>query len=257
MPLYAISHLLNSPTATTVSPVLAHAIRVRDMVFVETLASSITVGFILPSILMAIPLFSPVLHQWLVGFWQGSPVWIILLQYAFKLRSLKLGPPTREEDLSSKHERNTVSCRIGESKTLRGAYLFAFGVSAATHLATFGIFGARQLFPSFFSTTLNFHDVFLPPMFYSRAHMENMAIGIQNFFQYDQYVGSAAALVWAVALHCNSWEKRMTWRHWMWLLGEILGVGLIAGPGGALISLMWNRDERIIGDDLLFKQKDR
>lgn len=103
---------------------------------------------------------------------------------------------------------------------------------------------------------LNLRDVFLPPAFYSRAHMKNMAIGIQNFFQYDQYVGSGAALVWAVTLNCNSRKGRMTWRHCISLLGEILGVGLIAGPGGALVSLMWNRDERIMGDVLLFKEKD-
>ena len=35
-----------------------------------------------------------------------------------------------------------------------------------------------------------------------------MATGIQNFFQYDQYVGSTAALVWAVTLHCNSQKEK-------------------------------------------------
>ncbi len=49
----------------------------------------------------------------------------------------------------------------------------------------------------------------------------------------------------------------MTRRYWTWLLGEILGIVLIAGPAVALVSLMWNRDERIIDDDLLCTQKDR
>ena len=257
MPLYAIAHVLISPTATTISPLLANAVRMRDLTFVETLAPSIIIGNILPSILMAIPVSSPVLHQWLGGFWQGFPVWIILLQYAFTLRSPRSSHATREDDPSSDCEQNTVGIRIGETKALHGAYAFAFGVSAATHLATFGIFGARKFFPSLFSPTLNFRDVFLPPIFYSRAHMKNMAIGIQNFFQYDQYVGSTAALVWAVTLHCNSRKMSMTGMHWMWLLGEILGIGLIAGPGGALVSLMWNRDERVIGDNMLFVPKDR
>ena len=29
---------------------------------------------------------------------------------------------------------------------------------------------------------------------------------------------------------------------------------MIAGPGGALPSLMWNRDKRVIGDNLLLTQ---
>ena len=154
-------------------------------------------------------------------------------------------------------DRITVDEQIEEMKAIHSAYIFAFGISAATHLTTFGIFGARQLFPSIFSSELNFGDVLLPPMFYSRAHMKNMAIGIQKFFQYDQYVGSTAALVWAVTLHCNSRKEKMTWRLWMWLSARIVGATMISGPGGALALLMWNRDMRVIGDDWPFTQKDR
>ena len=49
----------------------------------------------------------------------------------------------------------------------------------------------------------------------------------------------------------------MSWKQWMWLLGEMLGATAIAGPGGALASLMWSRDQRVFGDDLLSTQKDR
>ena len=257
MPLYAISHLLISPTATSASPGLARATLMRDVLFVKTLIPSIMLGYILPSILMAIPTFSPILHQWLGGLWQGFPVWITLFQYAWKFRSLRFGPTTREDDPPLNGERTAASDRFDEKKTLQGAYIFALGVSPATHLTTFGIFGARQIVPSLFSPALNFRDVFLPPMFYSCVHMKNMAIGILNFFQYDQYVGSTDALLWAITLHCNSRKEEMTWRQWMWLLGKILWATMIAGPGGALASLMWSRDKRIIGDDLLFNQKDR
>ena len=257
MPLYAICHLLISPTATPANPVLAHALFMRDVLFVKTLVPSIILGYILPSILMAIPTFSPILHQWLGGLWQGFPVWITLLQYVWKFRKLGFGPTTRGDDPPLNGERNTASDRIEEMNAVRSAYVFAFGVSAATHLTTFGVFGARQIFPSLFSPELNFGDVFLPPMFYSRAHMKNMAIGIQNFFQYDQYVGSTAALVWVMTLHCKSRKDKMTWRRWMWLLVEILEAAMIAGPGGALVSLMWNRDMRVISDDWSFTQKDR
>ena len=210
MPLYAISHLLISPTTTPASPGLARAILMRDVLFVKTLIPSIMLGYVLPSILMAIPTFSPILHQWLGGFWQGFPIWINLLQYAWKFRNLRFGPTTREDDPPLNYVQTTASDRFKEVKALHSAYVFAFGVSAATHIITFGIFGARQLFPLLLPSELNFGDVLLPPMFYSRAHMKNMAIGIQNFFQYDQYVGSTAALVWVMVLHCNSRKGKMT-----------------------------------------------
>ena len=257
MPLYAISHLLISPTAVPASPVLARAVLMRDVLFVKTLVPSIMLGYVLPSILMAIPTFSSIVHQWLGGLWQGFPVWIILLQYAWKFRNWRFGFTAREDDLALNDDRTTASDRIKEVKALHTAYFFSFGVSAATHLTTFGIFGARQLFPLLLSPELNFGDVLLPPMFYSRAHMKNMAIGIQNFFQYDQYVGSTAALVWAMTLHSNSRKEEMTWRQWMWLLGKTLWATMIAGPGGALASLMWDRDMLVIGDDWPFSQKDR
>ncbi len=109
------------------------------------------------------------------------------------LRNPRSNHASSEDDQASTDERSKVSDRVGEMQALRSAYVFAFGISAATHVTTFSILGARQLFPTLFSPLLNFSDVFLPPVSYSREHMKNMAIGIQNFFQYDQYVGSAAA----------------------------------------------------------------
>lgn len=195
MPLYAITHLLTSATATTLSPALANAVRTRDPRFIENLTPSFIIGYILPSILMAIPISSPVLHQPFAGFWQGVPVWVSLLPYVFRLRRRALSPASSEDDDSCHSEGPSVGDRIGETRTLNEAYLFAFVVSALTHLVTFGIIGSRALFPSLFLPALNFCDVFVPPVSYSRAPVRNMAIGIQNSFQYDQYVRSAAAIV--------------------------------------------------------------
>ena len=171
MPLYAISHLLLSPTSTPARPILAQVVRMRDVLFVKILGPSILLGYVLPSILLAIPTFLPVLHQWLGGLWQGFPVWIILLQYAWKFRNLGFGSTTREDDPPLFSERTTASDRIDKNETPHSAYIFAFGVSAATHLTTLCIFGARQIFPSLFSPVLNFHDVFLPSMLYFDTHM--------------------------------------------------------------------------------------
>ena len=73
MPLYAISHLLISPTAIPASPVLARAVLMRDVLFVKTLVPSIMLGFVLPSILMAIPTFSPIVINGLGVYGKAFP----------------------------------------------------------------------------------------------------------------------------------------------------------------------------------------
>ncbi|TKA61810.1 hypothetical protein B0A55_13102 [Friedmanniomyces simplex] len=87
--------------------------------------------------------------------------------------------------------------RLGEMEALHYAYRFAFGIRAVTHLAIVILLATRKLFPNLFSPLaldfLGFRDVFLPPLFTTRTNTKDMATGIHNFFQYDQYVGSTAA----------------------------------------------------------------
>ena len=186
MSIYATVHLLSSRMATKSSPTLARNVRTEDIIIMKNLTTSIIVGYILPAVLMTIPVSSSVLHQWLGGFWQGFPVWVTLLQYIFGFLHKKFGSAMSEDAHSHNSDRSTVSDRTGEMRALHGAYLFAFGVSAFTHIATFVLLGARKLFPSLFSSvalaTLNIDDVLLPPMLYSHANMKDMAIGIQNYF---------------------------------------------------------------------------
>ena len=82
--------------------------------------------------------------------------------------------------------------------------------------------------------------------------MPSMAAGIQNFFQYDQYAGSTAAIVWASTLWIIARKEAMTLNKWLWLAGEIFGISIVAGSGAAWMSLIWNRDELILGDGKLF-----
>ena len=178
MPLYGIVHLLNSPTASKAGPKLAKSIHVCNLPFVDALVSSTIVGYILPTILMVLPVSSPALHQWLGGFWQGFPVWVNLLQHIIGFLRSK----TRGEDANVLHNRKPTRInRFREMEVLYKAYSFAFGVAFLTHISTIGILVARRLFPSLLPASLNVRDVFIPPVFYSREPMKDMATGIQNF----------------------------------------------------------------------------
>jgi hypothetical protein len=140
---------------------------------------------------------------------------------------------------------------------LHQAYHFAFAVSAFTNIITFAVLASYKLAPALFPPSmlkaLTFKNVFLPPPFWSRAPMPNIAVWILNFFQYDQYVGSTAAIVRAVALYVKARKRAMSLESWLWLAGEIFGISVVAGPGAALVSLIWNRDELVLNDDQLFR----
>ncbi|PMD52696.1 uncharacterized protein K444DRAFT_668381 [Hyaloscypha bicolor E] len=262
MPIYAIVHLLCSPTAASMAPAVAQKIRLQSTDLLEGLVPSMILGYIIPTVLMAIPFRSHVLHQWLGGLWQGYPVWVSLIHYGIKVvrsrRANKSNEP-KPPDTTTANGTGTRSyaARIDEEMTLHRAYLFAFAVSASTNITTFSILASCKLFPSLFPshilTALTLKSVFIPPPFWSRAPMPNMAVGILNFFQYDQYVGSTAAIVWAVALRIKARKQAMSLESWLWLAGEIFGIAFVAGPGAALVSLVWNRDEMVLNDDKLFE----
>lgn len=255
MPIYAIVHLFCSPTATNRSAAMAQDVRLQSTESVNTIIPALVLGYVIPSVLMAIPVSSTVLHQWLGGFWQGYPVWVTLIQYGIGfVRSRRLDAEDGQKPATATGP--VESSRVGEEMVLHRAYLFAFAFSATTNIITYSILASVKLFPSLFSehirNALTFQNVFIPPPFWSREPMPNMAVGIQNFFQYDQYVGSTAAIVWATALWIKARKQAMTLNNWLWLAGEIFGISIIAGPGAAWVSLIWNRDELILGTDELF-----
>lgn len=247
MPMWGIAHLLHSETAGRLSRALAKAIRIGDLKSLETLPMALILGYFIPTILMAIPVPSNTLHQWLGGLWQGFPVWVSLFQWL--LHSIpQLGGGALQ-----------VNSRLENRYLLYSAYWFAFASTSISHLATLATIAVQSILPSVFSPlaldTLTLKEVFIPPNFQNPGPMKSMAAGIHNFFQYDQYVGSTAALAWAVAIRFNARKSEMSFKDWAWLVGELIGVGIVAGPAGALVAVMWNRDESILLDDELYEGK--
>ncbi|KAF3278756.1 hypothetical protein TWF173_002134 [Orbilia oligospora] len=261
MPLYGILHLYYSSASSSDKKELATSLWIKNQTLLKTLPLSIIIGYIVPSILIAIPFASNNLHQWLVGFWQGVPVWMALLQYIAGIVSNNTQCLKTPASSSPANKTPNISTRIRELMSLQDVYRVAFDITAVTHVTTMMIIAARNLCPVLFSqwglSTLTFRDVFLPPSIFSDIGETNMATAAQNFLQYDQYVGSAAAIIWAMALCKTTRKTPMSISQWLLLAGEALGVTLLAGPCGAVIALMWNRDERIIGDDDLYKANER
>lgn len=159
-----------------------------------------------------------------------------MLQYIFRFFYIK--PRVKRESKEPNKDLWGAITRTHEQYVLHNAYLFSLLTSAACHLGAFAIVAARSLNPVLFSPlaqdTLSFREVFIPPPFYPCAEMKSMAAGIHNFFQYNQYIGSAATIVWAVALNINLTEFPLSWRGLVELAIEIVGLTIVAGLGGSI-----------------------
>lgn len=206
-----------------------------------TLPWSLTVGYILPIVLMCVPGLSTGTHQAFVALWQGFPLWIIICQYMFRL--LLRGDPA---DTS---RQGRIGQRTLTKYGLRTAYSFAFAGAAFTHLVTMSLVATPLLFPVLFSaaTVEGFHPVhvFVPPPFWSSTPVD-MIEGVLHFLQYDQYVGSLGVLLWASVVSINTRRYATGRASWTRVLLKVVILTAFVGPGAAALALLWERDETLL-----------
>lgn len=58
-----------------------------------------------------------------------------------------------------------------------------------------------------------------------------------------------AAMVWAFALQAVVMKEGVSLKNWIFLVIRSVGTGIISGPSGALVAVLWNRDHVILADD--------
>lgn len=242
MPIYCCLHLFTSPAARNDRD----AIRPRKLspLDLKAIIPAFGLGYGVISLLFAYPFTSGNLRQWLCAVWQGFPHFVVGFQYLSVALCEKLSSSSSRQ-LGS---RNFVQDRQALSKF----YNFAFNVAASTQMLTFTILGAvkvcPQLFPHRAVETLSFTKVFIPGPFYSEQPMESIGTAAHSFYLYDQYSGSAAALIWATSLYIGSKKASLSWQSYVSLGWDVFRWSLIAGPGGALVRLLQHRDETVLSD---------
>ncbi|KAI5863292.1 hypothetical protein GGS23DRAFT_605303 [Durotheca rogersii] len=266
MPLYGIFHFLTSPTAEEISPRLVEVVSTANPLELSTLSEAFTLGYVVPAVLMCVPLFSNRLHQWFGGLWQGSPIFAMLLQKLFAVRqaALQRSPHARPhtpnvyQPSSSKQQQSlaggslssVLSTRSHEKRSLAKSYLFAFVWCILSQVIPLALIAAVYLRPSMFPARLSeawtITNVFVPHPFWSTEKMESMATGMHDFFLYDQYIGSTGAIIWAYALYVNARERPMKARSWAKSAFVIVTLSLATGPAGAVVWLMWERDQSLL-----------
>lgn len=244
MGFYTCLHLLFSPTALyTDARSLAAEIRTNDPLICEILPMAIVLGQIIPTIFMALPLFSVFTHQWLNALWQAYPIWTLLflalLRFVWK------------ESLTSQNAQWTSGhSHASDMRCMHKSYLFAFAASAIIQNTTYIIFFLRKWLPGLGLQNATLAEVFKPEApWYPVAPIKDAAAGARTLFQYDQYFGSTATVVWAVLLLYNAHERSLSKREWAWLAGEICVIGFSAGPAAAAVTILWHRDEYVMSMD--------
>ncbi|KAL7626524.1 hypothetical protein AAE478_003296 [Parahypoxylon ruwenzoriense] len=273
MSLYGIFHFITSSTAHEVSPRLVESISTANPLELAVLPEAFTLGYVVPQILMCVPLFSNRLHQWFGGLWQGSPIFAMLLQ---KLLAIRLAgrrqspharphtPKTYQSSPSKQQQQQSLSrssqsmvplTRSNEKGLLAKSYLYAFAWCVASQIIPLALIAAVYIRPSAFPARISeawtFSNVFVPNPFWSTEKMESMARGMHDFFLYDQYIGSTGAIVWSSALYVNSRETPMKARSWAKLAFVIIALSLATGPAGAVVWLMWERDQSLLSKTVL------
>ncbi|KAL8861302.1 MAG: hypothetical protein Q9178_002174 [Gyalolechia marmorata] len=218
-------------------------------------APAFTLSYLIPTVLAALP--SPQytswsLHQNIMAFWELYPVPFKILQIVFAryIFDSLASTPTTTSKASSLSEQKSMNLRY-----LRRTYIFAFAVSAFTHLTTLTLALSPVLFPSLFlstsRTSLSPSNIFIPTSPFYNTPVKNLGEGLWYFLVWNMTISNIAPLVWGMLMARNA-EGRVKGKDsgegWGSMMGKVVGITLLAGPGAGTVWCASHRDELILGD---------
>jgi hypothetical protein len=278
-PLWLFTHLLTSPVSNPFPGTHANSVLLVSSLDLKILPIAITLSYLLPSILMALPspeYFTIETHQMLLALWQAFPLLTVTIHRVLHSITNRLSKYFFPTD-----PRRRLPTPLGTSylHNAKHVYRFVLTICIATHLPILLL----SLFPAFllpslsplsphssspfltvFSQTPS--SVFIPPWPFPNAAIASLEDGVQTFLQWDIYIGSLAFILWAMLLYRNATmekaivdpntslpkyrellagEKKMDRgeeREWRKLCFKVVVWGLLAGPVGVVGRLLWERD---------------
>ncbi|KIV97667.1 hypothetical protein PV10_01384 [Exophiala mesophila] len=243
-PLYLTIYLFTSPLVTSSAPLTPSALTIQEG-NLSGLPFGIIIGFIFPSVLMALPtpsVLSLTSKITAILVWQAFPLWTTVYNYIWRFTLWPKIEYTKESD------------RLANQITiLRNVYKFGLALSVPAHIATWTISLSTVAFPSLFTTAaqseLHPASVFLPPNPFGDAKSIDVAQGSKWFMQYDYAITSTAYVIWAIASRYSKSVKTATKDQSASLdalaLVGILGKVALLGPFATALTLIWERDEII------------
>jgi hypothetical protein len=197
------------------------------------------VGFMVPTNMMVLPAPSVIsvdFKQIAIAIWQPWPAYVSILSTA---AYYVLSP------FFANNHRASMS-------SLRWVYAFAFINASLSHLVSWIVslatIAVPMVFEKRFAEALHPGNVFFIPLPWSGLTVDNVGHGVHVFLRWDYMIGSAGVLVWAVSLYTIAHKQILSTVSWPSLLFKITILTLVAGPAGAAVELVWERDELVFSE---------
>lgn len=241
-PLYAAVQVYTSVTARKPNP---DNIRVPRAVL-NAMPFVFVLGYMVPTNLLIVPLSETMtidLKQVCIAIWQPWPAYVsILLTIAHIVFS-----PFVSNDRNPEGGRATL-------RALRRVYAFAFANAALTHLISWTVSLATLAVPAMFDERflgpLHPAKVFEVPLPWATPvpQVRDIGEGVHAFLRWDYIIGSAGVLVWAVSLYRAAHRVVYGKVGCFGLVVKTALLTVLAGPTGAAVELMWERDELVFNE---------
>ncbi|CAG8241465.1 unnamed protein product [Penicillium salamii] len=197
------------------------------------------VGFMVPTNMMVLPAPSVIsvdFKQLAIAIWQPWPAYVSVLGTA---AYYVLSP------FFSNNHRASMS-------SLRWVYAFAFINASLPHLVSLVVSMATVIVPTLFDKrfleSLHPASVFFIPLPWSGLMVDNVGHGIHVFLRWDYIIGTSGVLLWAISLYSIAHKQILSTVSWPSLLVKTAVITAVAGPVGAAVELVWERDELVFSE---------
>ncbi|CAG8120019.1 unnamed protein product [Penicillium olsonii] len=197
------------------------------------------VGFMIPTHMMVLPAPSVIpvdFKQIAIAIWQPWPAYVsVLSTVAYYLLS---------PFISNSHRASMSS--------LRWVYAFAFINASLPHLVSWIVSLATVIVPMIFEKrfleTLHPANVYSIPLPWSGLVVDNVGDGVHAFLRWDYIIGTSGVLIWALSLYTTAHKQLLNTVSWPSLLFKTAVMTAVAGPVGAAVELVWERDELVFSE---------
>ncbi|KAJ5177631.1 uncharacterized protein N7500_000330 [Penicillium coprophilum] len=197
------------------------------------------VGYMVPTAVMALPAPSVIsvdLKQIAIAIWHPWPAYVSILT---TVAYFTLSP------FFSNNHRASMS-------SLRWVYAFAFANASLTHIVSWVVSLATVVVPALFRDrfldSLHPAKVFSVPLPWSGLVVSTVGDGVHAFLRWDYMIGSAGVLIWAISLYTVAHKQLLGIVSWPRLLVKVALLTVLAGPAGAAVELIWERDELVFSE---------
>lgn len=236
--------LLHSLTAKTIRNPTTKQLEASEAA-IKAIPYSIGLGFIIPSLLMALPypaVWSLNTKMNLILVWQIFPLYIQIFQFVLEKTIFATSQPCSN---------------VRQIWLLQGTYKFAMFISVWINVAVCGISVAAYAYPDVFEgpqrLQMTPQEIFVPPNPFDKSlKVRTVSRGTIWFLQWDYLISGGAYLVWALYLkHARAGRKFTV----IELIGDLSIKPLVMGPMAAALSCISSRDQEVFDAEEVGKKQ--